>query len=95
MAYAIFWTLVVIAVAIALGYFFVNPRDENRGRSEARWKDRSALDTEFSQWLGPAKRAGGPENGPAPRTGRSLGDEGTPSGGVAGSGPAGRQSRRQ
>ncbi|CAB3394812.1 hypothetical protein [Kyrpidia spormannii] len=52
MAYAIFWTLVVIAVAIALGYFFVNPRDEDRGRSEARWKDRSALDTEFSQWLG-------------------------------------------
>lgn len=52
MAYAIFWTLVVIAVAIALGYFFVNPREENRGRSEARWKDRSALDTEFSRWLG-------------------------------------------
>ncbi|MDI3256925.1 MAG: hypothetical protein QJR01_04245 [Kyrpidia sp.] len=52
MAYAIFWTLVVVAVAIALGYFFVNPREDDRGRTAARLKDRASLDTEFSRWLG-------------------------------------------
>lgn len=51
-AYAIFWTLVVIAAAIGLAYFFINTGEDSRRRTAAGFKDRTSWDMEFGRSLG-------------------------------------------
>ncbi|MDI3328452.1 MAG: hypothetical protein QJR06_07865 [Alicyclobacillaceae bacterium] len=88
MAYAIFWTIVVIAAAVALAYLFSQPAEDEGRRTAARLKNRESIDTEFGESPGAGEAGGrsGERTRAADRT--ESWNEGTPSGGVAGSGAA-------